>query len=49
MNSSEVDILLVDDSQEDVALTMHALRSENLANRVFVARDVRVLRSQHLK
>ncbi len=39
MNSSEVDILLVDDSQEDVALTMHALRSENLANRVFVARD----------
>jgi len=39
MNSTEVDILLVDDSQEDVALTMHALRSENLANRVFVARD----------
>ncbi len=39
MNSNEVDILLVDDSQEDVSLTMHALRSENLANRVFVARD----------
>src|SRR5437879_12383848 len=39
MNSTEVDILLVDDSQEDVALTMHALRSENLANRVFVAPD----------
>ena len=39
MNSDGVDILLVDDSQEDVDLTMHALRSENLANRVFVARD----------
>src|SRR5258708_340889 len=39
MNSNEVDILLVDDSQEDVDLTLHALRSENLANGVFVARD----------
>ena len=39
MKPSEVDILLVDDSQEDVDLTLHALRSENLANRVFVARD----------
>jgi two-component system, response regulator len=39
MNSNEVDILLVDDSQEDVDLTMHALRSEKLANRFFVARD----------
>ncbi|HEV3307585.1 MAG TPA: response regulator [Candidatus Sulfotelmatobacter sp.] len=39
MNSTEVDILLVDDSQEDVDLTLHALRAENLANRVFVARD----------
>ena len=39
MNSTEVDILLVDDSQEDVDLTLHAQRSENLANRVFVARD----------
>lgn len=39
MNPSEVDILLVDDSSEDVELTLHALRSENLANRVFVARD----------
>jgi len=34
-----VDILLVDDSPEDVELTLHALRSENLANLVFVARD----------
>jgi two-component system response regulator len=39
MNSPEVDILLVDDSQEDVDLTLHALRSENLANHVFIARD----------
>jgi CheY-like chemotaxis protein len=39
MNPNEVDILLVDDSQDDVDLTMHALRTENLANRVFVARD----------
>jgi two-component system, response regulator len=39
MNVDEIDILLVDDSQEDVDLTLHALRAENLANRVFVARD----------
>jgi two-component system response regulator len=39
MNANEVDILLVDDSQDDVDLTLHALRSENLANHVFVARD----------
>jgi two-component system response regulator len=39
MNANEVDILLVDDSQDDVDLTLHALRSENLANRVFVVRD----------
>jgi CheY-like chemotaxis protein len=39
MNPNEIDILLVDDSQDDVDLTLHALRTENLANRVFVARD----------
>jgi two-component system response regulator len=39
MTPSKFDILLVDDSQEDVDLTLHALRSENLANSVFVARD----------
>jgi two-component system, response regulator len=39
MNTNEVDILLVDDSQEDVDLTLHALRAERLANSVFVARD----------
>ena len=37
MNPNDVEILLVDDSQEDVDLTLHALRSENLANHVFVA------------
>ncbi|MFZ0418869.1 MAG: response regulator [Candidatus Sulfotelmatobacter sp.] len=39
MDVNEVDILLVDDSQDDVDLTLHALRAENLANHVFVARD----------
>jgi two-component system, response regulator len=39
MNSNEVDILLVDDSQDDVDLTLHSLRAENLANRVFIVRD----------
>jgi two-component system response regulator len=39
MKSNEVDILLVDDSQDDIDLTLHALRAENLANRVFVAHD----------
>jgi two-component system, response regulator len=39
MNPNEIDILLVDDSQDDVDLTLHALRAENLANKVFVARD----------
>jgi CheY-like chemotaxis protein len=39
MNTAEVEILLVDDSPEDVALTLHALRGENLSNRVFVAHD----------
>lgn len=39
MNTNEVEILLVDDSQDDVELTLHALRAENLANHVFVVRD----------
>ncbi len=39
MNSDVIDILLVDDSKDDVDLTLHALRAENLANHVFVARD----------
>ncbi len=39
MNPNGIDILLVDDSQDDVDLTLHALRAENLANHVFIARD----------
>jgi two-component system, response regulator len=39
MSANEIDILLVDDSQDDVDLTLHALRNENLAGHVFVARD----------
>ena len=39
MNANEVEILLVDDSQDDVDLTLHSLRAERLANNVFVARD----------
>jgi two-component system, response regulator len=39
MKPDEVDILLVDDSPDDVDLTLHALRAENLASRVFVAHD----------
>lgn len=34
-----IEILLVEDNIEDVELTLHALRKENLANRVYVARD----------
>lgn len=37
--NNDVDILLVDDSQDDVDLTLHTLRAEKLANRVFIARD----------
>jgi len=36
---SEVDILLVEDSPDDVELTLHALRRERLANKIFVVRD----------
>jgi two-component system response regulator len=39
MNANEVDILLADDSKDDIDLTLHALRAENLANHVFVVRD----------
>lgn len=39
MEPNEIDILLVDDSQDDIDLTLHALRSEKLANHVFIARD----------
>jgi len=36
---SEVDILLVEDNQDDVELTLHALRRERLANKICVVRD----------
>jgi CheY-like chemotaxis protein len=39
MNSDALDILLVEDSQDDVDLALHTLRRENLANNIFVARD----------
>jgi two-component system response regulator len=34
-----VEILLVEDDPKDVRLTLHALRGENLVNRIEVARD----------
>src|SRR3981189_968516 len=39
MSANEVDILLVEDNQDDVDLTLHTLRTENLANKIFVVRD----------
>jgi two-component system response regulator len=33
------DILLVEDDPNDIELTLHALRAENLANHIHVARD----------
>jgi CheY-like chemotaxis protein len=35
----EVEILLVEDSPEDVELTLHALREQDLANKIQVVRD----------
>ncbi len=35
----ELQILLVEDNPRDVTLTLHALRQENLANAIQVARD----------
>jgi len=39
VNTHEVEILLVEDNAKDVELTLHALRRENLSNRVHVVRD----------
>ncbi len=39
MTRDEIEILLVEDSPADVELTLHALRHNNLANRIHVARD----------
>lgn len=39
MISRDIEILLVDDSSADIALTMHALQASPLVRRVHVARD----------
>jgi len=39
MNTTELDILLVEDNQDDMDLALHALKREKLANHIFVARD----------
>lgn len=36
---SAVEILLVEDNEKDIELTLHALRSENLGNQIHIARD----------
>ena len=37
--TEDVDILLVEDDQNDMDLALHTLRKENLANKIYVARD----------
>lgn len=39
MTQRQIEILLVEDNKDDVELTLHALRRENLANSIHVARD----------
>ena len=39
MNSNEIEILLVEDNEADEELAIHALRTNNLANQIHVARD----------
>ncbi|PYX39084.1 MAG: two-component system response regulator [Acidobacteria bacterium] len=39
MTNRQVEILLVEDNDDDIELTLHALRKENLANHIQVARD----------
>jgi two-component system, response regulator len=39
MTTRQIEILLVEDNPDDVELTLHALRKENLANSIHVARD----------
>ena len=39
MASDPVEILLVEDNPDDVELTLHALRTNNVSNRIQVARD----------
>lgn len=39
MTQGQIEILLVEDNADDIELTLHALRKENLANSIHVARD----------
>ncbi len=39
MTDTQIEILLVEDNEDDVELTRHALQNENLANHIHVARD----------
>jgi CheY-like chemotaxis protein len=39
MNTTPVEILLVEDNPNDVELALHALRKHNLANNIHVVRD----------
>jgi len=39
MTQRQIEILLVEDNEDDLELTLHALRKENLANSIHVARD----------
>ena len=39
MPDRQIEILLVEDNSDDIELTLHALRKENLANHIHVARD----------
>lgn len=39
MTSDPMEILLVEDNPDDVELTLHALRTNNVTNRIEVARD----------
>jgi CheY-like chemotaxis protein len=39
MSANATQILLVEDNQDDLDLTLHALKRENLANNIFVVRD----------
>jgi two-component system response regulator len=39
MRQTDAEILLVEDNEADLELTLHALRSNQIANRIHVARD----------
>lgn len=39
MTERQIEILLVEDNKDDLELTLHALRKENLANSIHVVRD----------